>query len=99
MTKETRPSKLSSGEKNSSSNENKSLEHLSNPSILTDLGCLPEKNAVPVKTNCLNIHQTINSVIFKALSYCFEERTGFDVKALFASRPLSHLIGDITKEF
>ena len=44
-------------------------------------------------------------VIFKPLNYCFEEATGFDLKASFASRPKSRLIrrynepGDITKEF
>ena len=44
-------------------------------------------------------------VIFKSLSYCFEETIGFGVKASFASRPVSRLIrrysrpGDITKEF
>ena len=31
-------------------------------------------------------------VIFKPLSYCFEETIGFDVKALFTSLPVSHLI-------
>ena len=32
-------------------------------------------------------------VIFKPLlSYCFEETIGFDVKASFTSRPVSHLI-------
>ena len=31
-------------------------------------------------------------VIFKPLSYCFEETIGFDVKTSFASCPLSHLI-------
>ena len=31
-------------------------------------------------------------VIFKPLSYCFEETIGYDVKASFASRPLSRLI-------
>ena len=31
-------------------------------------------------------------VIFKPLSYCFEETIGFDVKASFASRPVSCLI-------
>ena len=42
-------------------------------------------------------------VIFKPLSYCFQETIGFDVKASFASRPVSRLIswynkpGDITK--
>ena len=44
-------------------------------------------------------------VIFKLLSYCFEEAIGFDVKASFTNRPESRLIrwynepGDITKEF
>ena len=44
-------------------------------------------------------------VIFKPLSYFFEETIGFDVKASFASRPVPRLIrwynkpGDITKEF
>ena len=44
-------------------------------------------------------------VIFNSLSYCFEGTIGFDVKASFASRPESRLIGwynepgDITKEF
>ena len=44
-------------------------------------------------------------VIFKPSSYCFEETIEFDVKVLFASRPVSRLIrwynkpGDITKEF
>ena len=40
-------------------------------------------------------------VIFKPLSYCFEETIGFDVKASFARRPVSRLIkpSDITKEF
>ena len=43
-------------------------------------------------------------IIFKPLSYCFEERTEFDVNASFASRPESRLIrrykepGDITIE-
>ena len=30
--------------------------------------------------------------IFKPLSYCFKETIGFDVKALFTSCPVSHLI-------
>ena len=44
-------------------------------------------------------------LLFKPLSCCFKETIGFDVKASFASRPVSHLIrfykkpGDITKEF
>ena len=31
-------------------------------------------------------------VIFKPLSYCFQETIGFDIKASFASRPESRLI-------
>ena len=40
-------------------------------------------------------------VIFIPLSYCFEETTRFDVKALSARGPVSSLVkpGDITKEF
>ena len=44
-------------------------------------------------------------IIFKPLSYCFEETIGFDEKASFAIRPVSRLIrwynkpGDKTKEF
>ena len=44
-------------------------------------------------------------VIFKPLSYSFEETIGIDVKASFTSRLVSRLIrwynnpGDITKEF
>ena len=34
----------------------------------------------------------IQFLIFKPLSYCFEETIGFDVKASFASPPESHLI-------
>ena len=49
----------------------------------------------------------IQFIIFKPLSYCLEEAIGFDVKASFASRPVSRLIrwykynklGDVTKEF
>ena len=47
----------------------------------------------------------IQFVIFKPLSCSFEETIGFDVKASFASRPVSRLFrwynkpGDITKEF
>ena len=47
-----------------------------------------------------------NSVCnFKPLSHCFEETIEFDIKASFASCPLSRLIrlhnkqGDIPKEF
>ena len=40
-------------------------------------------------------------VIFKPLSYCFEEATGFDVKTSFTTCPVSRLIKPrgITKEF
>ena len=40
-------------------------------------------------------------VIFKQLSYCFEETIGFDLKAYFARDPVLCLIkpGDKTKEF
>ena len=49
---------------------------------------------------------TINMqfVIFKLMSYCFEETKGFDIKASFASYPESRLIrwynepGDITNK-
>ena len=34
----------------------------------------------------------IQFVIFKPLSYYFEETKGFDVKASFASHPVSYLI-------
>ena len=37
-------------------------------------------------------------VIFKPLSYCFEETIRFDVKASFVSRPMSRLSGDITNQ-
>ena len=52
-----------------------------------------------------NDPQAVQFVIFKPLSYCFEETIGFDVKASFASRSGSRLIrcynkpGEITKEF
>ena len=36
--------------------------------------------------------QQYQFVIFKSLSYCFEETIGLDAKAWFASRSLSHLI-------
>ena len=43
--------------------------------------CMHKKSVTPVQF-----------VIFKPLSYCFEETKGFDVKALFASRPMPRLI-------
>ena len=55
---------------------------------------------------CLYTGRTVTirlnqSVIFKSLSYCFEETIGFDIKASFARSPVSRLIkpGDTTKEF
>ena len=59
---------------------------------------------------CLSFKNSISQlhfqfVIFKPLSYCFEQTIGFDVKESFASRPQSRPIiwhnkpGDITKEF
>ena len=43
---------------------------------------------------------TLQFVVFKPLSYCFEETIGFDVKASFSRLPVSCQIkpGDITKE-
>ena len=43
----------------------------------------------------------IQFVIFKPLSYCFQETIGFDVKASLARRPVSRLIkpDEMTKEF
>ena len=52
-----------------------------------------------------NFSSYFQFIIFKPLSYCFEETIGFDLKASFASCPLSRLIswyskpGDITKEY
>ena len=37
-------------------------------------------------------HSFLQFVIFKPLSYCFQETIVFDVKASFASRPESRLI-------
>ena len=42
--------------------------------------------------NKVRVRVRIQFVIFKPLSYCFEETIGFDVKASFASRPVSPLI-------
>ena len=41
-----------------------------------------------------NAHLNVRSqfLIFKPLSYCFEEAIGFDVKASFVGRPVSRLI-------
>ena len=44
------------------------------------------------ETQCEDERQKDQLVIFKPLSYCFEETIGLDVKASFVSRPVSHLI-------
>ena len=43
----------------------------------------------------------IQLVVFKPISYCFEETIGFDKQTSFARPPVLPLIksGDITKEF
>ena len=48
-----------------------------------------------------NTKPLIQFVIFKPLSYCFEETIGFGVQVSFARRPVSCLIKlvDITKKF
>ena len=64
-----------------------------------------QTNVVLAKKIHLTFLWILQFVIFKPLSYCFEERTGFDAKASLASRLESRLIrwynepGDITKEF
>ena len=45
-----------------------------------------------IKNRIKNSPRTFQFVIFKPLSHCFEETIGFDVKASFVSRPMSHLI-------
>ena len=45
-----------------------------------------------LKQDILNQWESMQFVIFKPLSYCFKETIGFDVKASFASRPVSRLI-------
>ena len=39
-----------------------------------------------------NNNKCKQSIIFKLVSYCFEETIGFEVKASFVSRPISRLI-------
>ena len=64
---------------------------------------LPKIDEVCYIANITNA-SIIQFVIFKPLSYCFEQTIGFDVKASFVNRPTSRLIswynkpGDITKE-
>ena len=45
-----------------------------------------------LKQDILNQWESVQFVIFKPLRYCFKETIGFDVKASFASRPVSRLI-------
>ena len=42
--------------------------------------------------NSISLRVFTQFVVFKPLSYCFEETIGFHVKASFASRPVSRLI-------
>ena len=50
------------------------------------------KVKVGVRKTTLDLEQLSQFVIFKPVSYGFEETIGFDVKASFASRPRSRLI-------
>ena len=52
------------------------------------------------KNKILNNVSMYQFVVFKPLSYCFEETIGFDVKSSFARPPVSCLIkpGDMTQE-
>ena len=58
-----------------------------------------------IRIRIMNLFRSYHIVIFKPLSHSFEETIGIDVKASFASRPVSRLIrwynnpGDITKLF
>ena len=58
--------------------------------ILSHCFFLHEKPNLLKKELCFNLSRQF--VSFKPLSYCFEETTGFDVKASFTSRPLLRLI-------
>ena len=70
-----------------------------------DYKCNFGKAWAPISRQNMNRYYSAQLLIFKPLSYCFEETIGFDVKASFVSRPVSRLIrwynkpGDITKEF
>ena len=55
----------------------------------------------PLPSSCALVSVTgCQFVVFKPVSYSFDETIGFDSKALFARRPVLRLIkpGDITKE-
>ena len=49
-------------------------------------------NTQSTVSNFVISSETVQFVIFKPLSFCFKETIGFDVKASFASRPVSRLI-------
>ena len=65
-------------------------------------GVVPEAQRLLEEIRCLYIISILMSslirkihgqfVFFKLLSYCFKETIGFDVEALFTSRPASRLI-------
>ena len=61
---------------------------------------MKRKKKYDLKCKIYSLFSNNQFVIFKTLSYCFEEITRFDVKALFARPPMSRLIkaDDITKE-
>ena len=44
------------------------------------------------KTLSYCFEETLSYCFEETLSYCFEETKGFDVRALFASRPVSDLM-------
>ena len=50
-------------------------------------------NTQSTVSNVVISSETVQFVIFKPLSFCFKETIAFDVKASFASRPVSRLIG------
>ena len=58
-----------------------------------------KNNAVCYILECYMHGSSIQFVVFKPLSYCFEETVGFDKQASFARPPVSLFIkpGDITK--
>ena len=49
-------------------------------------------NTQSTVSNFVISSETVQFVVFKLLSFCFKETIGFDVKASFASRPVSRLI-------
>ena len=63
------------------------------PAILSELVDSNDEKPRRGKTREWDKAETsVQFVIFKPLSYCSKETIGFDVKASFASRPLSRLI-------